>query len=109
MASGHEAVIDWLMPGSPSRTTMHTSFTPRFLITGSDLLPVLRSLITGPDLQAQDVPLTVDGEADRAVDRAVGDQAVTDLHNHRLDEHHGLDAVQRPALPLGHLRPNQGA
>lgn len=43
-------------------------------------------------------------EVDRGVDRAVPDLAVADLDVDRVDEHRGVDLLQRPRGPLGHLR-----
>jgi hypothetical protein len=70
---------------------------------GKDLLPVLGTLTAIPDPQAEDLPHPVDGDPDHRVDRPIGDLAVADLDLDRVDEDHRVDAVQRPALPGGHL------
>jgi hypothetical protein len=42
-------------------------------------------------------------DPDRQVDRPVGHHTITDLDHQRVDEHHRIDAVQRPGLPLDQL------
>jgi hypothetical protein len=42
-------------------------------------------------------------DADRGVERAVGDLAVADLHADRVDEDLRIDRLQRPRGPIGHL------
>ena len=90
-------------PLSPSQTVMQTSSTPRFLISVStesqNFAPF--AAVSGP--QPEDVAFAVDADADRDVDRPVRDLPVTDLDVDRVDEHHRVDPVQGPVLPLGHL------
>ena len=61
-------------------------------------LPV--AVLPGP--QAQHVTLAVHGDAQGQVDRPVRDLALPDLHVNSVNEHHGIDRVERPALPSGH-------
>ncbi len=60
--SGHTVVIASGSPLSPSHTAMHTSPTPRLRIWREHRQPEFGALaaVAGPD--AQDVPLTVDGD-----------------------------------------------
>ncbi len=44
-------------------------------------------------LDAQDVPLTVDGDADDHIHRLVPDLTIADLHHDRVDEDHRIDPV----------------
>ena len=39
-------------------------------------------------------------DPDRQVDRPVGHHTITDLDHQRVDEHHRIDRVKRPSLPL---------
>ena len=63
---------------SPSHTSMHTSFTPRFFIWRQHLHPVLGPLavvvLSGP--QPEHLPLTIAGDRQGHVDRPVGDLAL---------------------------------
>ena len=49
--------------------------------------------------QAQDVAFTVDGDAHRDVDRAVGDLTLADLDVDAVDQQDRVDRVQRAAGP----------
>ena len=48
---------------------------------------------------AQDVLLALQVDPDRGIDGPVGDLAVADLHINRVQNHRGVDALQRPAGP----------
>src|SRR5690606_23495480 len=99
-ASSHTVLIASGKPFNPSQTTMHTSATPRFLISVSTASQELRAFpaVAGP--QPQDVAFTVDGHPDRDVDRSVGDLTVADLDVDGVDEHHRIHPTEGPALPL---------
>jgi hypothetical protein len=92
-------------PLSPSQTVMHTSSTPRFLISVStesqNFAPSPPSPAHSP--QPEDVAFAVDADADRDVDRPVRDLPVARLDVDRVDEHHRIDPVQGTVPPLGHL------
>ncbi len=82
---------------------MHTSSTPRFLISVSTCS---QYLAPSPPVPTQSprmsrLPSTVTPIA--AVDGPVGDLTVADLHHDRVDEHHRIDAIERPVQPVGHL------
>jgi hypothetical protein len=70
---------------------------------GEHLQPVLGAFAAGADPQSEDVALAVHGHPDRRVDGTVGDLAVADLHHDRVDEHHRIDAIEWPVLPVGEL------
>ena len=54
------------------------------------------------DPQAQDLLAAVGLDPQRQVDRLVADRAlVADLHPERVEEHQGIDRLERPVLPLG--------
>lgn len=56
------------------------------------------------DPQAQDLLAAVGTDTQREVDRLVADRAlVTDLHPQRIEEHQGIDRLERSVLPLGDL------
>lgn len=102
-ANSHTVLIASGKPFNPSQTTMHTSATPRFLISVSTASEELRAFpaVAGP--QPQDVAFTVDGHPDRDVDRSVGDLTVADLDVDGVDEHHRIHPIEGPVLPFGHL------
>lgn len=47
--------------------------------------------------------MAVEVDADRGVDRPVADLPVADLDHDRVDEHRGVDLLQRPGPPRLHL------
>jgi site-specific DNA recombinase len=56
------------------------------------------------DPQPQDLLAAVGANAEGKVDRLVADRAlVADLHPQRIEEHQGIDCLERPVLPLGDL------
>jgi hypothetical protein len=59
---------------------------------GQHLQPVFGALTTSPDPQPEDVAFTVNSDADRHVDRPVGDLPVTDLDVHCVYEDHRIQA-----------------
>jgi hypothetical protein len=65
--------------------------------------PELRALAAGAGPEPQDVALTVEGDADGRIERPVGDLPVADLDHDRVDEHRGVDLVQRAGGPVVHL------
>jgi hypothetical protein len=74
------------------------------LQVGEHVHPELRALpaaLSGP--QAEHVAAPAQIYADRGVERLVADLPVTDLDVDRVDEHRGVDRLQRPAGPGGHL------
>ena len=79
------------------------SLTPRFLISVSTLIQNFAPFATGPGPEAEDVFLAGQRDADRRIDRPVGDLAVTDLDHDCIDEDRRIHLVQRPVLPLVHL------
>ena len=89
-------------PFSPSQTTMHTSSTPRFLISvrtwSQYLAPSPPSPAHRPRMSRWPSTVTRQGH----VDRPVGDLAVADLHVDGVDEDDRVDRVERPVLPFGH-------
>ncbi len=78
---------------------MHTSPTPRFLISVSTCSQQLGALAAVTDPQPQDVPLPVHRDAQGDVDRPIGDTAIADLHLDRVDENDRVHRIQRPRLP----------
>jgi hypothetical protein len=66
-------------------------------------VPVLGSLASVADPEAEHITRPIDGDTDDGVDGPVGDLAVADLDVDHVDEHDWVDAVQRPVLPGGHL------
>jgi hypothetical protein len=82
---------------------MHTSRTPRFLISDRTrsqyLAPFPVAVLPGP--QAQHVTPAVHGDAQRQVDGPAGDLALADLHVNGIDEQDRVNGVQRAALPSG--------
>src|SRR5881398_2195407 len=78
-------------PLSPSQTTKNTSPIPRFFRSVSTAIQKLRALTTAAGPEPEDVPLTSQRDADRRVERAVGDLTVADLDHDRVDEHRGVD------------------
>jgi hypothetical protein len=56
------------------------------------------------DPQAQDVARAVRQDRERQVNRVAADRRfVANLHPQRIEEHHGVQALERPALPGGHF------
>ncbi len=74
------------------------------LYLGEHLQPEPRTLltITGPD--TEDVACSVHGDAHHNVERGVSHLPVTDLHDDRVDEDHGVKRIQWPARPFGEFR-----
>src|SRR6266571_4731418 len=77
-------------PFSPSQTSMHTSRTPRFLISGRTRSQYLAVAVLARP-QAHDVALAVHGDAQGQADGPVGDLALADLHVNSVDENHGVN------------------
>ena len=65
--------------------------------------PELRALTAGAGPQPEDVPLAVEGDPDRGVERPVRDLPVADLDHDRVDEHRRVDRVERAGCPGLHL------
>jgi len=87
-------------PFKPSQHTMKQSATPRLRSLGQQGEPVLGALpAAGADPLAQDVAFAAEADAHRDVDGPVGDGAVSDLHDNRVDQDHRRHAIERPVLP----------
>src|SRR2546422_1686134 len=84
-------------PFKPSQQTMKVSWMPRLRNSVSTLI---QNLAPSPparaDPQAQHVAFAVHVDAHGDIDGPVGDLAVADLDHDRVDQHHRIDAVQRP-------------
>ena len=76
------------------------SLTPRVFRSVEDLHPELRALgLLEP--HAQHVTVTVEGDAEREVERAALDRAaLADLEDHAVEEHDRVDVLQRPLGPV---------
>ena len=67
---------------------------------GQHLHPELRTLgVLKPE--AEDLAVTIQGDRHRQVTRAAltTDPTVADLQHERVEEHDGVDVLQRPGLP----------
>ena len=73
---------------------------------GEHRQPVLGSLAALAGPQPKDVAVTVDGDTNGHLDRPVGDLAIADLDEDRVDEHHRIDRVERTRLPVSDLAEN---
>src|ERR1039458_549260 len=99
----HTALTASGRPFSPSQTSMHTSRTPRFLIsdkTPPELGSFPVAVLPGP--QSQHVTLPIHGDAQGQVDRPVRDLPLPDLHINGVDENHRVYYVEGPVLPFWH-------
>ena len=66
---------------------------------GQDLHPELRALV-GLKPQPEDLALAVDADRQREITGAALDGAAfADLEHERVEEHDGVDVLQRPGLP----------
>ena len=91
-------------PFSPSQTSMHTSRVPRFLISASTRSQNLAPSPSpcSPAHRPSTSRSPVHGDAQGQVDRPVRDLALPDLDVNSINEHDGVDRVERPALPFRH-------
>ena len=103
MVSGKTAPIASGKPLRPSTTAIRISPTPRALQLVHHLEPELGALAL-LDPKAEDVLVALGIERQRDVDGLVVDQTlVADLHPQRIEEDDGIDAIERPVLPVADL------
>ena len=104
VASGQVSRIDSGSPLSPSQQTISASCRPRLRSSVSIVAHCLApSPPAGPEPQAEHVALAVEVDADRDVDRPVGDLRAAHLDHQAVDQQHRVERVERPALPGDHL------
>jgi len=107
-ACGNTAVIASGNPFKPSTTAMRMSSTPVRSCASNPQLGHHQQPELGAlgllDPQAQDLLAAVGTDTEGEVDRLVADRAlVADLHPQGIEEHQGIDYLERPILPLGDL------
>ena len=62
--------------------------------------PTTLAVAVLPGPQAQHVPLAVHGDAQGQVDGPVRDLALADLHVNGVDEHDGINGIERPGSAI---------